>query len=188
MDEDDLVRTGMEIVLRPVTDIASDALGLAGGDWLHERRNRARARLKEKMREILRERKVKPQDASPTILLPLLSSAQDETREELLELWARLLSAAVDPAKANLVRRSFIEAVAQMEPFDAAVFDEIATGAAGLTIAGNDRQSDKVLVSLAHLHQLGCVDNGSSPVSHFAASSIVVLNAFGRELFSVLGD
>src|ERR1700731_992583 len=50
----------------------------------------------------------------------LVEGAQKEGREELMELWARLLANAMDP-NLNSVRQSFIEAVKNMDPVDAIV-------------------------------------------------------------------
>lgn len=49
-----------------------------------------------------------------------LIGAQEESREELAELWARLLANAMDP-NMNSVRQSFIDAVKRMDPLDAVV-------------------------------------------------------------------
>jgi hypothetical protein len=73
----------------------------------------------------LRERNVEAQPISPALALPLFAAARDETREELQELWARLLAAAMDPSRRSLVRREFIEIVKQIEPLDARVLEEL---------------------------------------------------------------
>jgi Abortive infection alpha len=53
-----------------------------------------------------------------------ISEPQDESREELAELWARLLANAMDP-NLNNVRHSFIEAVKKMDPMDAVVLQYV---------------------------------------------------------------
>ena len=54
----------------------------------------------------------------------LIAGAQEEGREELMELWARLLANAMDPSM-NSVRHSFIEAVKKMDMRDAVVLQYI---------------------------------------------------------------
>ena len=122
MDDDsrDALKTGLEIVLRPVTDIASDVLGIAGGLWLHEQHERIRASLRARTAEILKERKVDaPETPPPSIMVPLLAAAQNESREELVGLWAKLLATAMDPQRSGLYRREFVPIAAQIEPLEA---------------------------------------------------------------------
>jgi hypothetical protein len=126
MDDDDLLRTGMEVVLRPVTNLADAVLGVAGGDWLQEVRARNRARLQSKTEEILIERGVKkPKAPSPNVLIPLLSAAQDELRDELQEIWARLLASASDPRSDRSFFLRFIEISRTLDPVDATVFKHL---------------------------------------------------------------
>ena len=61
--------------------------------------------------------------ASLSLVLPIAVSAADESRDELQDLWARLLAAAADPARVNFFRLAFIEAVKKMDPLDAAVLN-----------------------------------------------------------------
>jgi hypothetical protein len=77
--------------------------------------------LRRRTAEILRERDVqRPIELSPNQATELLTAAQDESRETLAELWARLLANAMDP-NMNNVRQSFIDAVKKMDPPDAVV-------------------------------------------------------------------
>src|SRR5579863_1754543 len=122
MDEDEFVKAGMELMLRPVTDIAENALGLLGGDWLSEKRARNRAKLKAKTEEILKARGAKlDNDLSPSIIAPLLSTAQDEGQEELQNLWAKLLASAMDPKRREGYRREFVQVAKDLEPLDVLV-------------------------------------------------------------------
>src|SRR5207244_6619587 len=90
-----------------------------GGDFLRVRRAENMARLLSKARARLTERGVEdPQPASLSVALPILRGAADEDRDELMDLWARLLANAMDP-RVNNVRYSFIEAVKAMDPQDA---------------------------------------------------------------------
>jgi hypothetical protein len=66
----------------------------------------------DKARKRLRDRKVEtPKSASLSLTLPILEAAANESRDELQDLWARLLAAAADPARAPAFRLAFIEAV-----------------------------------------------------------------------------
>ncbi|HVW74477.1 MAG TPA: Abi-alpha family protein [Rhizomicrobium sp.] len=124
MDEDDFVKAGMEVVLRPVTEIAENALGLIGGDWLSEKRARNRAKLKAETEQILRNRGAKlDDDPSPSVIKPLLSAAQDESRDELTKLWAGLLATAMNPATKGFYRYEFVEITKHLNPIDAQVLE-----------------------------------------------------------------
>ena len=72
--------------------------------------------------KILRRRQVDyPQPVSPSLAVPLLQAAYDESRPELQELWASLIAAAMDPARSGRVRLSFIDTLKQFDPLDALV-------------------------------------------------------------------
>jgi hypothetical protein len=91
---------------------AQDLVDLLGRDWLKVRRAENLARILEKARERLRARRVEPAEpASLSIVLPILVAAADESRDELQEIWARLLAAAADPSRAKSFRIAFIDAV-----------------------------------------------------------------------------
>jgi hypothetical protein len=60
-------------------------------------------------------------EPSFSVLLPLVEAAIDETRQELKELWERLLANAFDPARQDQVRLSFVELLKKLDPFDAVV-------------------------------------------------------------------
>ncbi|MGN6148598.1 MAG: Abi-alpha family protein [Rhizomicrobium sp.] len=121
MDDDgkEVIKIGMEVALRPITEIAQNVLGIAGGDWLAERRRLNREKLSRRTDKILKERGVNaPEEPSPSIAIPLLSAAQEEGREELAELWAKLLATAMDPARKHSYRREFLAIVRELEPLD----------------------------------------------------------------------
>jgi Abortive infection alpha len=96
-----------------------DLIAYFGGDWLRVRRAENLARLFEEARRRLADWNVQePVPASLSIALPILQRAADEDREELVDLWARLLANAMDP-NINNVRQSFIELVNKLDPVDA---------------------------------------------------------------------
>jgi Abortive infection alpha len=170
---------GLEIVhdtggyLRRVfAEVPADLVGVVGGAWLHERHIRLRDKLRRRTEQILRERDVQDViELSPNMVVALIGGAQEEGREELMELWARLLANAMDP-NLNSVRQSFIEAVKKMDPLDAVVLRHIHeqnitavrrghipdnenqnTGIDDISIAIGHR-SDEVEVSIRHLQAL----------------------------------
>jgi hypothetical protein len=55
---------------------------------------------------------------SPSLAVPLLRAAANESQEILQEMWAALLAAAMDPEKLDRVRLSFIETVKRLDPPD----------------------------------------------------------------------
>ena len=130
-----------------------------------------RSRRPRRTEQILRERDVQDViELSPNIAVALIAGAQEEGKEELMELWARLLANAMDPSL-NTVRHSFIATVKNMDPVDAVVLRYIheenithvgrghtpegvgMTGTANIaTVIG--RRSDEVEVSLRHLQDL----------------------------------
>jgi hypothetical protein len=105
--------------------------------------------------------------ATLSIALPILQGAADEDRDELVDLWARLLANAMDP-KLNSVRHSFIDAVKRMDPLDAVVLRYIHENkiaivwgeprkGLGCDNIGRaiDRRYDEVELSILHLIDLG---------------------------------
>lgn len=173
-----------------------NAVGLFGGDWLYIRRMENLDRLKFESERRLRERGVeKPEPVSLSIALPLLHGASSEDREELLDLWARLLAAAMDPRRTKDVRLSYIETVKSMDPTDALVFVSIDNSMinAGRSVRSivsekiGKTESD-VEVSFLNLLQLGCVSlfGSNQLIANYADN--VSMTAKGRELKRVLYD
>src|ERR1051325_3003634 len=98
-----------------------DLIGYLGGDWVRVRRAENMARMMHEAKARLIERAVEdPQPASLSVAIPILEGAADEDRNELVDLWARLLANAMDP-RLNKVRYEFIDAVKKMDPPDALV-------------------------------------------------------------------
>ena len=175
------VGKGLEIVHDTGGYLRGDLVGVAGGAWLHEIHARLRDKLRRRTEQILRERDVQDViELSPNMVVALIGGAQEEGREELMELWARLLANAMDP-NLNSVRQSFIEAVKNMDRMDAIVLRYIheknilfiergsadpktnqRTGIEDISIAIGGR-SDEVEVSVRHLRDLGFFDGEYYP-------------------------
>ena len=167
---------------------ARNTVGLAE-DSLGEVRQRNAIRLKERTRELLRERHIDPSadEVSPSLIRPVAEAAAEESRPELQELWARLLAAAMAPSRSRAVRRSFIEIVKQMEPIDALVLQKLSEYSLNPpSIRDNfavvfKTTNDQIDLSLHHLEKLGCV---LIP----PAGPSATLTATGRELTRALRD
>jgi len=128
MDEisEKALETSVSLVVQPFAGVVQDAIGLAGGDWLSEMRTRNRKKLEEKTKRICEERGVEQLDEpNPTTIAPIITAAQDESREELQDIWAKLLAAALDPGRNRRFRREFTESVKRFEPSDALVLIEL---------------------------------------------------------------
>ena len=98
-----------------------DVVGLVIGDPLHFVRTAIASKYDERITRLHRNRNVTPEPVSPSLAIPLLRAAYDESRPELQELWAQLIAAAMDPQRANRVRRSFIDTIQSLDPLDALV-------------------------------------------------------------------
>jgi len=191
MDESEALKIGMEVALRPLTEVAENAIGILGGDWLTETRIRNRSRLKQRTKEILEDRGISDTaEPSPSIILPLLSAAQDEGRSELLDLWAKLLAAAFDPSRQNRVRRAYMDVLAKFDPFDAILLERfrvsVPTGdAQNKALAEQFRvRENEIAVSAAHLHELGCLQ--PMGLNSIQLPTSYRISPFGSELLVAL--
>ena len=101
-----------------------DLIGYFGGDRLRVRRAENMARMLADAKDRLADRGVEQTEpATLTVALPILQAAADEDRDEIVDLWARLLANAMDPSLRN-VRQRFIEAIKKMDPPDALAADQ----------------------------------------------------------------
>jgi hypothetical protein len=122
----DLVRDLGTFVGRVLGNAPEDLIGLAGGDYLGQVRRRNAFRMAERTDEIISARHIQETVAiSPSLAVPLLAAAGDESRPELQDLWARLLANAMDPARANDLRIEFIEAVKRFHPRDVLILQKM---------------------------------------------------------------
>lgn len=97
-----------------------DAVGLVLGDPLHFVRTVIARTLDQLISKIFERRGVTDtQPVSPSLAIPLLRAAYDESRPELQQLWADLIAAAMDPKRSGRVRLSFIDTLKRFDPLDA---------------------------------------------------------------------
>jgi hypothetical protein len=164
---------GTVLVNGTVGKIASATLGLIGGDWVQEQRERNLAKMQAKTARILdgiaQDRLNAP---SPSVVKPLLEAAADESREELQDLWAALLaSAMVDGGRR--VRRDYFDVVRQMEPADAqllviiggldpAITPDQRAEAMNGEVAKRGLSKTDVEISIGKLRFLECVESRGS--------------------------
>jgi hypothetical protein len=172
--------------------VPEDVVGLAGGDWLHHTRIRIEAKLAQRTEEILRERGrwEQTEPMSPSVALPLLEAARDETREELSEMWARMLANGMDKERRGSVRKSIIATVKEFDPLDAVILQKAFEMSAGarevevknLTTVLGGTKADEFQLSLLNLIKLDCIIN--SGTMYTPASNIVVFHfaALGRQV------
>jgi hypothetical protein len=190
MDENDVVKAGMEVALRPLTDIAENALGLLGGDWLSAKRQRSRERLKQETEKILKDRGARMDaDPSPSIAVPLISAAQDEDREVLTGMWAKLTATALDPATTKFYRREFVDVAKQLEPVDVLVLPylldnaEMRPSRREVIASRLGETNDRVQLAFQNLDRLGLILEGKNP----AFPSHPYVSTHGREFLRAVG-
>jgi Abortive infection alpha len=153
-------------------DLPKDLVGLLIGDRVKAIRAERIAVQWAKAKKRLKDRGISdPEPPSLKIALPILAAIADENRDELQELWERLLAAAMDPNRENLVRQSMIATIKQMDPFDVLVFNAVASNPNG-NWQPNGRDSiraslrcslEEVLVSFDNLERPACITFISSP-------------------------
>jgi hypothetical protein len=170
--------------------VPEDLVGYFGGDLLKVRRAENFARIAREACERLEARGHTPEPPSISILLPIVVASAEESRDELVDIWARLLAAAADPGRAKSFRLAFIEAAKKLDPLDAGVLQGIV--AAGGAVSPGMRNSlaeqlhasrDEIDVSIANLTKLELVYSGR-PGSADPAS----ISPFGREFLRAISN
>jgi hypothetical protein len=154
--------------------VPEDAVGFLIGDWLHHVRVRNFARLNARTDEILaaRGKAAEIEPVPPVLAIPIIAAAQDESRPEIQELWARLLANGMDKSRPG-IRQSFIETLKQFDPADALVFEylskrgtvrfetEFINNASSVT----KLPPDEVIISVDRLKTLGCLQQSGAEIS-----------------------
>jgi hypothetical protein len=144
-----------------------DATGLLIADPLRAVRILTQDWLARQVTKKLRARNLRDEQLKavpPNIAIPLLEAAQDETRDELREVWARLLANAMDPNRSSRVRLEFIETLRQFNPLDAILLNELVAvpsmspNSRDFLVARLGVSRDEIIVSSQHLIKLGCID------------------------------
>lgn len=152
---------------RTLGSLPESLIGLIGDQVAYWRARRYHE-LSADLEKRLADRGVKGVEPSPTLAIPILEAAVDETRSELKELWERLLANAFDPARTNTVRGSFVDILKKFDPMDALVFEAMATtfddlkpNARDFVLGklGGTASIEEILVSFENLQTLGCISS-----------------------------
>ncbi len=153
-------------------DLPKDLIGVLLGDRVKAWRAERIAILWQGVKKRLNDRGITdPKPPSLKLALPILAAAADENRQELRDLWERLLAAAMDPKRQSFVRHSLIETVKQLDSFDVLVFRVVTEYPHGnMAPTGRDfiktrlqSSEAEVLVSFANLERLNCIAFASNP-------------------------
>jgi hypothetical protein len=167
-------------------DLPHDLVGLIG-DWVKHKRIRRWTELSAETDRILRERGVENrQDVSPSVAIPLIDAAINEDRNELKQLWAKLLASSMDPGRTNLVRPSLIDLLKNLDPLDARILELMQAGNLGNQGDLTDRLKPKLQVdrteifySLEHLFELKCLSQSPQqiPAPQLTAKAQLLMRA-----------
>jgi hypothetical protein len=143
--------------------LPQDIVGMLGGDYLKVRRAENLFRTMQKAKKRLEDADVRQPDAPPSLALPIMIAAADETRDELQDVWAALLAAAADPNKNQSFRLKFIEVARNMDPLDTFILERLRVKN---RIPGDDRGSaamemkislDELDISIGNLRSAGMI-------------------------------
>lgn len=170
-----------------VGDLPKDLLGLLG-DKVKVLRAERLAKLWANAKKRLEDEGItQPDPPNLKLALPILIAAADENREELQDLWARLLAATMNPHKSRHFRQEFSSALQRFDPLDAKVmlyFSEnggaLANSAKAKMVEALGISIDELLVSQRNLTNIGFVAdyNGIN----------TGLMPFGREFLRTVSD
>jgi len=119
-------RTGIEATeklgrfVSKVTGESIDAVTGILADRLRFMRWQRQLRLLDRCSDILRERGIvgRLNIVSPKLALPIIESASLEEDDELQDLWANLLTTALDPSFKRTIRSAFIDIIKQLDAVD----------------------------------------------------------------------
>ena len=176
-----------------IGDPIKNAAGLFYGDWLAHKRLRNLADLEQATLEYLKKRALldKSEPVSLSIALPLLEAATDESREEIRDIWARLLANAMDPERSKTVRRDIIATVKEFEPLDALVLEsiyELPERQTGWREVGSladklNISRQELEVSFMRLEELKCINRErAAPEAGRRETPLVYYSFFGEEV------
>lgn len=169
-------------------DLPKDLVNLLIGDRVKVWRAERLAKLWDNAKKRLHDAGVEePVPPNLKLALPILMAAADENREELQDLWARLLAATMDPGKSRHVRLEFADALCKLDPLDAKVMEYFRVN--GGHIENNARSKmasalgmsiDEVLVSMRNLTNVGFAGDYNTMTSG--------LMPFGREFLRSVSE
>jgi len=169
-------------------DLPKDLVSLLIGDRVKVWRVARLAKLWENARNRLQEDGIaEPVPPNLKLALPILIAAADENRDELQDLWARLLAATMNPNKERHFRQEFSHALEKCDPIDAKVMVYFSQN--GGAVANNEKSEmakaleislDELLVSQRNLSNIGFVADYNGLTTG--------LMPFGREFLRTVSD
>jgi len=189
----EVLKTATEVILKPFTKVVGDAVGIIGGDYLSEYRQANREKIQKKFSKVMSDSNAKdiPQP-NVTFVIQILEAAQEENRDELQDIWAKLIAAAIDPAKSTRYRREYVDIVKKFEPLDARVLmalddSKLSPSQRSFFATQYKVSEDQIELAMKNLVTLGCAIDPLLRVNGFTQSiPNVSLSALGRELRHVL--
>jgi hypothetical protein len=117
---------------------------------------------------------LKPKGIPPRLALEILDAAQDETRDEIRELWARLIANAMDDNTRSLVRIEFVTILKQLNPLDAVVLQRLSTVGNFISpngfAQGQHLDTNDVALSFLYLLDLKCLQQAGDASYSFKLS------------------
>jgi hypothetical protein len=160
---------------RVLGTVPHDTVGLVLGDPLGFVRTAIAAQYDVLLTKIFERRRVtQTEPVSPSLAIPLLRAAYDESRPELQALWASLIASAMDPKMSGRVRLSFIDTLKRFDPLDAVVLKKRYEQTGELKpnpiafIAGMiGEQPTEVQISVDNLKLLKCAASATTSVTEF---------------------
>lgn len=107
-------------VAKVIGEPLESAVGMLS-DRLRFMRWERQLRMVDRCEEILRKRRIegKTRPVPPKLALPIMENASLEENDQLQDLWANLLSSALDPSFEGTLRSAFIDIIKQLEIVDA---------------------------------------------------------------------
>jgi Abortive infection alpha len=171
-------------------DLPKDLLGLLVGDKVKAWRAERLAKLWIEAKKHLAEQGFEePAPANPKVVLPILAAAADENSDELQDLWARLLAAAMNPNRSRQARLGFTDALKKLDPLDAVVLVWLRDHGGGTNMSDRNKiaeelgvSRDEVDVSLTNLVKT------EFAISLGPDGGMIALRPFGREFLRVVLD
>lgn len=169
-------------------DLPKDLVGILGDQVKVYRAVRLDALWKKSKEYLQVNGAVEPESPGLNLVLPILEAAADENREELQDLWARLLAASLHPDRLKLVRLRFIGALKSLDPLDVRMILWLQnyeqahplSSSQGTIFGQRDTIAKELMVSTDEIE----VSTANIILAGFAfrtASNVIVLTPFGRE-------
>lgn len=171
----DAARSAASFLNRVLGNPIVDVVGITIADPLRFVRTLSLDWYRRRVDEILSQRDArKLKGTPPRIGLEILEAAQDETRDELRELWARLLANAMDEATQRNVRIEFVAILKQLNPLDALVLQRLSSVGSFINppqfATAQHLDANDAATSILYLLDLKCVEQSPSVAYAFKVS------------------